>query len=90
MPDRHDVEIRIVITEGILSDEEAASLRQEALHTRQSPLALLVKQGRQHLVEPPLLQHAGALADGDAIRGRRWRYGSSERLDLQTRRRRRG
>ncbi len=46
MSDRHDVEMRIVITEGILSDEEAAALRQEALQTRQSPLALLVKRGR--------------------------------------------
>jgi eukaryotic-like serine/threonine-protein kinase len=46
MPDRYDVEMRIVVTEGILSREEAAVLRQEALRTRQSPLVLLVKQGR--------------------------------------------
>jgi eukaryotic-like serine/threonine-protein kinase len=46
MADRHDVELRIVVTEGILSHEEAAVLRREALQAGQSPLALLVRQGR--------------------------------------------
>ncbi|HEX4420959.1 MAG TPA: protein kinase [Kofleriaceae bacterium] len=46
MTDRLEVEIRIVVTEGILSREQASALRQEALQTGQSPLALLVARGR--------------------------------------------
>jgi eukaryotic-like serine/threonine-protein kinase len=46
MADRLEAEMRIVLAEGLLSRDEAAALRQEALHARQSPLALLVERGR--------------------------------------------
>ncbi len=42
----HDVELRIAIAEGILSREHAGALADEARRKRQSPLSLLVEQGR--------------------------------------------
>jgi serine/threonine-protein kinase len=42
----HEVELRIAIAEGVLSREDADALAAEAHLKQQSPLALLVEQGR--------------------------------------------
>jgi eukaryotic-like serine/threonine-protein kinase len=46
VPDFDDVELRIAVAEGLLSRAEADALGEEARRKRQSPLALLVEQGR--------------------------------------------
>jgi len=46
MPELREVELRIAVAEGVLSRTEADALREEARRKKQSPLALLVEQGR--------------------------------------------
>ncbi len=46
MPELREVELRIAVAEGVLSRTEADALREEARRRKQSPLALLVEQGR--------------------------------------------
>jgi eukaryotic-like serine/threonine-protein kinase len=46
MPDLREVELRIVVAEGILSRADADALGEEARRKQQSPLALLVERGR--------------------------------------------
>jgi len=46
MPDLREMELRIAVAEGVLSRAEADALGEEARLKKQSPLALLVEQGR--------------------------------------------
>src|SRR5690349_2002307 len=46
MPELREVELRIAVAEGVLSRAEADALGEEARRKKQSPLALLVEQGR--------------------------------------------
>jgi eukaryotic-like serine/threonine-protein kinase len=46
MPELREVELRIAVAEGVLSRSEADVLGEEARRKKQSPLALLVEQGR--------------------------------------------
>jgi eukaryotic-like serine/threonine-protein kinase len=46
MPELREVELRIAVAEGVLSRAEADALGEEARRRKQSPLALLVEQGR--------------------------------------------
>ena len=46
MPELREVELRIAVAEGVLSRSEADALGEEARRKKQSPLALLVEQGR--------------------------------------------
>ena len=46
VPDGFDSELRMAVAEGLLSKEEAESLRSEALRLGRPPLELLVERGR--------------------------------------------
>ncbi|HEX3757585.1 MAG TPA: protein kinase [Kofleriaceae bacterium] len=46
MPELREVELRIAVAEGVLSRAEADELFEEARRKKQSPLVLLVEQGR--------------------------------------------
>ncbi len=46
MPELREVELRIAVAEGVLSRAEADALGEEARRKKQSPLTLLVEQGR--------------------------------------------
>src|SRR6185295_7354450 len=62
MPDLREVELRIAVAEGLLSRPEADQLGEEARRKQQSPLALLVQQGRMSEASYQSL-FAAALAD---------------------------
>ena len=66
MPELREVELRIAVAEGVLSRGEAEALFEEAQRKKQSPLALLVEQGR---LSEDSYQSIVAAAQRDAGRG---------------------